>query len=328
MEALESQAEGVATLDDGFKDFLDSPDLLPTAEAENTIEEKLTEPEQKATQLDKTESTDKADQKNAPEAKEPTGWEEYEALHKSRGWDPTKPEYAKQITKSYSELEKAYSKATNEKRNLLKRDEETIKSISGSIDEINAIRERVGVHPLPKPIDYSKEQETIRSIHSLAMRALQGDSDSADELESLLNDKLHEHKLNEERSKYTGAKAKTLDEYKNDAKSVYGTLVAEDQKAGEYLEQIADYLLPETAIGSTGANIYRLMAHEDTARQLVEIGKRLHMTSPENFDKIVNERVDAELKRRANASGMVPAGREIGTDGKGKPDQDGFEDFR
>lgn len=269
---------------------------------------------QKADQSQDTTAQDGAQAKAPEEGKgvEDKELEPFKGLLESRKWNPKDPTFAPTVLKSYQEAE-AYAKRRESENKLVQsaRDAHAAR-LRGDVDSINQYRQSQGLPPIrverPAEERFKEHEELVSSVNALLSNP--NDQAALQKLDSMLT-KTRENLLVEraKAAENKGPDAKQVFENRRASSSRnFGDIVSRNQEAGQHVDALSSYFEPGNLFDSLNIDIIDATQTPEQMAQLVELGQAVHVFK--NLEKIVENRVNAEIERRRTATVASGTGKQ------------------
>ena len=240
--------------------------------------------------------------------------EPFKTLLESKKWDPAKPEFGPTVLKSYQELEARASRTETASKQTATRADQLAAVIEGhhlggaviegDLDGINRIRQSRGLTPISGQKPLAERKQEFDSMVSSLNRILQGqdqDGQGFAALNKILTDHQDALRLEELDSKRNPGKSReeVFEGRKQAVSGVLGSLFQESKDAQAYVDTLTSHFDPGGLFYALGIDILDAFKTPELAKGFAELGQGLHVLK--NLDKVVEDRVKAEVERRRAA---------------------------
>lgn len=241
----------------------------------------------------------------------PKELEPYKGILDSRKWDVKKPDFAPTVLKSYQEVE-AYAKRRESENNLIRVARDNMASkMRGDVDSINQYRKQQGLPPIraERPVEERVKETESLIEHINAVIQNPQDDKAVRALDSLLT-KSRENLIVErvQSANNKAASAETVfQDRKRNAGNIYNAEVIRTPELETHINALSPFFGPGTLFDSLGIDELTVAESPAHLAKFAELGQAVHVFK--NLDKIVEDRVNAEIERRRGATVSAGAGQ-------------------
>ena len=238
--------------------------------------------------------------------------EPYKSILDSRKWDPSKPDFAPTVLKSYQEAE-AYAKRNETTTKLTQQKNDDLGArLRGDVDAINKYRESQGLSPIATSRPLAERRKEYDDITSHLNNILNGKDESGESfkaLDSHFSKQKEEMLLEGLRQKANPDKMAndTFTQRKSLAQSNFANVVSQNKEATAFFDELSDHLSPGGLFDSMGIDVLDAAGTPERLNGFIELGQALHVFR--NLDKLKESWVTSELERRRGAGNASPNGK-------------------
>lgn len=242
----------------------------------------------------------------------PKELEPYKGILESRKWDPSKPDFAQNVLKSYQEAE-SYAKRRETENNLLKSKADQFAAvIRKDLDSINQFRKQQGLPPFQSVRPVEERHKEVTSLIESVNRVLTNpeDAEAMRALDGILSKQRNdlEYELRKAQDTPPPSADAAFETRKSQSNSIFAAEVARNPEVAAHVDELSPYFQPGGLFDSFGLDVLHVAQSPAHLKAFAEIGQALHISR--NLEKIVSDRVNAELDRRRTAGNSVGAGNQ------------------
>ena len=257
----------------------------------------------------------------------PKELEPYKSLLDAKKWDVSKPEGLANAIKSYQELEQFASRTKNEIGLTQAKADRFRLAIESDINAVNQMRKQAGMPEFKTETRSMEEREKALDEQYTHINNVLSGKDSGESLQ-WLNQHFEKNRLDMKLEKALAernvnkSQDQLFQERKSTASSNYGNLVAKDPNVTKHIDALTPFFDKGGVFDSFGIDVLDMASTPERLQAFTELGKALE--TQQNLEKIVEERVNAELERRRTIKNGKSSGEGKGA-GQGKSDFDSDE---
>lgn len=272
------------------------------------------EPGITAPKLEGEQAKPPAEQKQSPF---PKALEPYKPLLDGKKWDPAKPDWVVEPLKALQEAEQMNGRQSTDLGLTRSRVAEMTQAIHGTPKEINDLRQRAGLQPLP--FESTSLEDKIKAAEgewTLLEQALSQDEKvstaATQKIIRGLQERMENLRLEKKVAELHPPKGKG-DDLQNSAKTNWSRITEQFPDANTKLSSLVPFLATKFGtglLGSFGMDPHSILSTPERAKQAYELADRLWRGDPENFKAEVTKAVSAEMEknRMRGNGGAIPGG--------------------
>ncbi len=243
----------------------------------------------------------------------PKELEPFKALIESRKWDLTKPADVAQLAKAYTEVEKHASQSQTHTKNSQDKASRIASIAGGSVEDLNKWRKSQGLPEIKSESrTYEEREKEVQDLYDSVDKALSGDKDALKQLQGYFDKRFQDLRVDKAvAEKYPGKSAdQVFSERKSIGQANFAAVVKADPQAKVYFDELTEHFSPGGVLDSLGVDVLDAASTPERLAAFVEMGRALNFYR--NRDKVVQEKVTAELERRRTAGNAGGAGQKPG----------------
>jgi hypothetical protein len=189
------------------------------------------------------------------------------------------------------------------------------------LDSINQYRKSQGLQPIraerPAEDRYKEHESLIESVNAVLQNP--NDAEAMGKLNSMLTKSREDLLIERARAgDNKGPDPKTIFENRRSTSSRnWGDTVARNPEAATHVDALSSFFEPGHLFDSVNIDVLDVTQTPEQLAELVEIGQAMHVFR--NLEKIVGDRVNAEIERRRTATPNPGTGKQP-KNGAAKPE--------
>jgi len=243
----------------------------------------------------------------------PKELEPHKDLIDSRKLDLTKPEGVAKLAQSYKEAEQFASRAQTQSKNSQDKASRVMSIASGSIEDLNKWRKSQGLSEFKTETrSYEDREKELTELYDNVEKSLQGDKTALAWLNKHFSKAERDLAIAKARAQDNPGKSpdQAFADRKRVGQANWGSAVGANKEAKVFFDELTDHLSPGGVFDSLGIDVLDAASTPERLSAFIELGQAVHIAK--NIDKIVGERVKAELDRQRTARNAGPTGAKGG----------------
>lgn len=243
----------------------------------------------------------------------PKELEPFKDLIESRKWDLTKPADVAQLAKAYREIEQHASRTQTQTKHSQDKASRIASIAGGSVEDLNKWRKSQGLPEIKSETRSFEDQEKeVQELFDHVDKALTGDKEALKWLNGHFNKRFQDLAVDKRLAQQNAGKSadQAFAERKSVAQANFANAVRANPEAKAFFDELSDHLGPGGVFDSLGVDVLDAASTPERLAAFVELGQALNFYR--NREKLIGEKVTAELERRRAAGNAGGAGSGAG----------------
>lgn len=251
--------------------------------------------------------------KEEPKGVIPKELEPFKDLIESRKWDLSKPADVAQLAKAYKEVEQHASRTQTQTKHSQDKASRISSIAGGSVEDLNKWRKSQGLSEIKTETRSHEDQEKeVQELFDHIDKALDKNPESLKWLNNHFSKRFQDLAVDKRLSQQSAGKSadQVFQERKSTASANFANVVRTNPEAKTFFDELTDHLSPGGVLDSLGIDVLDAASTPERLAAFVEIGRALNVSR--NLEKVVGDKVNAELERRRTAGNAGGAGSGAG----------------